>query len=279
MSNLCFELTYLVKVLELSNIEKDKILVLKKEIKYMNNSSTLPIPEMQNSSIYLKFFNTDYNRNLTLCSIFLFLILLLLKTFEVRISEFLSEKFFENNEYKIEEKLEFNEFSINKFMTFQNVKFYLFYQQDSYFKIKFGNDFNPEYYDMVLIKHEVLDILRKDSDLHLKKLIIENLKNINKIKIHLIINLSIVLLLFFSFISSCLLLNSLKLEIGLLKSLYYFASIFFIILIIIIIIKLITKIEKSKNDLGLGNKYFYDNKTRSNGENDSLIVIEKHILK
>jgi len=220
LSNLCFELTYLVKVLELSNIEKDKILVLKKEIKYMNNSSTLPIPEMQNSSIYLKFFNTDYNRNLTLCSIFLFLILLLLKTFEVRISEFLSEKFFENNEYKIEEKLEFNEFSINKFMTFQNVKFYLFYQQDSYFKIKFGNDFNPEYYDMVLIKHEVLDILRKDSDLHLKKLIIENLKNINKIKIHLIINLSIVLLLFFSFISSCLLLNSLKLEIGLLKSLY-----------------------------------------------------------
>lgn len=213
---------------------------------------------------------TASNRNLSFSVIVLFLILITLKFFNESIIQFCYKKIFENDDSKMQEHLEINEITINKYMTFQKVKMHLFYKEDSHFKLKYGSDFDPDYYDMILIKHEVLEILKKDSDPVLKKIIIENIKNLNEIRVVLLINLISILLLFAFFICTCLLLNAIQLELGLLKSLIFLIAILFILLVMVICFKLITKIEKSKGE--------FDN-NKKNFENAGLVVLDRQVMK
>jgi hypothetical protein len=201
-----------------------------------------------------------------------------LRIFNEKIIEFFIKKLYEKSNKEILVDLPINENTINKYMNFNSVKLHLFYKQNSYFKLKYGNDFNPDYYDMILLKHEVYEILKKDSDRVLKRLIIENIKNLNEIKVSLFINLIWILVLFGFFITFCFLLNSLKMDFGLLKSLVSLIAILFIIFVLLICFKLITKIDnidnKEKNE---DNCYSLENEY--NNIDSDLIVVDRKILK
>ena len=184
-------------------------------------------------------------------------------------------------------------------MNFNSVKIYLFYKENSYFKLKYGNDFDPDYYDMILLKHEVYEILKRDSDPILRKLIIENIKNLNEIKVSLFINLIWILVLFAFFITFCFLLNCIKMDFGLMKSLISLIAMLFIIFVMLICFKLITKIdnfnfdkkseknenEKEDNYFNFNCDYNFINKANNNNynnynniKNDLIVVDRKSLL-
>ncbi len=170
-------------------------------------------------SPFTMLFDSSFHRNLTLSMLLIVLVLFVLKYFESQISVFILEKISSSSEEKIGKNLSFNEFTINKFMSFENVKAHLFYKEDSYFKQKYGSDFNPEYYDMVLLKHEVLEILRKKADPILKKIIVEKIKNLNQVKIIFVIKLVCFVLCFALSLCAGMLFKNLYADFGLLKSL------------------------------------------------------------
>ena len=157
-------------------------------------------------------------------------------------------------------------------MSFEKVKNHLFYKDDCYFKSKYGNDFDPDYYDMILIKHEVLELFRRDSDPTLKIIILDNIRYLNEIRIVLLINLISILFLLGFLVTFCLLLNSLNLEFGILKSLISVISLLFIVLVLGICFKLITKIEGFKQEN-------IPNENNGKIEKEDLIVLERKTIR
>jgi len=220
---------------------------------------------------------TGKDKSLTYAVIILFFILVSLRIFNDNIIKYFIEKIYGKSNNEISEDLPINENTIHKYMNFQSVKIHLFYKENSYFKIKYGNDFDPDYYDMILIKHEVYEILKKDSDPILKKLIVENIQNLNEIKVSLAINLIWILVLFAFFISFCLLLNSLQMDFGLLKSLISVIAMLFIVFVMVICFKMITKIDNCEPKKNEENSSFLQ--TSNYGDNGDLIVVGRQTLK
>lgn len=227
-------------------------------------------------SLFSKFFASSYQRNLTLSMLLICIVLLLLKIYIIKISNFLSEKIYGANK---ELKLTFNEFTISKFMAFENVKAHLFYKEDSYFKKKYGGDFNPEYFDMVLLKHEVLKILRNESDLVLKQIIVEKIKNLNEIKIFFM--MKFISFMFCVAFSICvgMLFGSLYAELGLFKSLFALSIPFVIVFAMFVSIMFILGKERLNGQIKGENDNDLKVDILENGEKEGLIVLAKQTLR
>ncbi len=228
---------------------------------------------------FIRLISEVCNRNLTIILVILLFILISMRIFKKNLISWIEEKIFGNYSSDVEKCIVFNEQTINKFVNFPKVKDYLFYREDSYFKLKYGSDFDPDYYDIVLIKFEVLEILRRDSDPLLKKIIIDSIKDLNKIRISLFINLISTIFLLGFFACFCILLNSLQIEYGLLKSIISLSVILFVVMAIINFFQLITKIEKDELQKNETKKYLNKSNLDMDSENDGLIVLEKQILK
>lgn len=269
-------MTYLIKLLDKAKIGDNKIILMKTHL------NVLKLSDASGHSIQLtyisKLFDSSYQRNLLFLMLILTILYLLIKTFDCQISEFLLEKIFGTNEENVAKNLIFDEFTINKFMTFDNVKAHLFYKENSYFKQKYGSDFNPDYYDMVLLKHEVLEILKKESDPILKKIIVEKIKNSNENKVIILMKLLAAALLIGMFVCYLLLFSCLKNEIGLLKSLIALSLPLSMLILISFILRFVLT-NKIKNEIRSenNNNYMFD-KTH-NKDDESLIVVAKQTLK
>lgn len=242
------------------------------------NILSFPQTEQQsiNFSIFTKLFDTSYPRNLTLSMLLISLIIFLIKLHKTFICEFILRKIFGTNEEKIEKNLSFDEFTINKFMNFENVKAHLFYKEDSYFKQKYGSDFNPEFYDMVLLKHEVLEILRKESDQMLKKIIVEKIKNSNSLKIVFALKLISFLICFVFFACAAMLLKFLFCELGFVKSLILFCLPVAFVFALFLSLSFIIGAEAFK---GLEEKESEKALNDNDKENEGLVVLAKQTFR
>jgi len=139
------------------------------------------------------------------------------------------------------------EIEIDNIILYNRVRSYLFYDNNSHFKKKYGKDFELQNYDMIIIKSEIIDLLKKDEKL--KDIISDCHKSSIDLKVYLSVTLVHILLLLTFLISFCLNLNILRVDYGYIRCITTFVSLLFIILVVFICFKTLFKFDKNRQDL------------------------------
>jgi hypothetical protein len=162
---------------------------------------------------------------------------------------------------KIDEAI-LNESTLDEVLSYHKVKYYLFIDDECYFKQKHGQNFHIDNYDIILIKNELLDIINNCSlgilsnnskekftpqaievaD-NLKKLVHETKQYEYEMRISVIVYLIQIVTVIICVISLCLVLNVIRLDYGCVRIITIVIVFLFIGLVMAI---LILKKEKKK---------------------------------
>jgi hypothetical protein len=162
--------------------------------------------------------------------------------------------------------IDINEHNIDEYLAYPKVRFFLFTKEDSYFKVKYGPDFELENLDPMLIKNEILKVANnslgsieygkprdKGLDLtetvyQLRDIIKESINYNTEMRIRLLLYLVNAIFLITCAVSICLLLSKLKVELGYLKSLTTILSVLFMTSAVFMCLKFTFKTKKSKEE-------------------------------
>lgn len=273
MSKICFDLSYFLVLLKKSGISLEENLLIKsRNLKdFVIRESFLGKNDNENSEKSFWEILLQENISLFLRVISILIALISLRIFKEKLIKFTLEKLYSKYFTEISLELPLDENLINTYINFPSVKLHLFFKEDSYFKKKYGNNFNPDYYDNVLLQKEFLELLKKQSDSLLNNLIIQSIKNIYELRITFVINIFSFFFLFSFFVNFCLLLNQIEIHFGFLKTFLILFAILFGFFVVFIFLKIVLKVDK-KNEKSSQEGSLEEEDSESDS---SLIVVER----
>jgi hypothetical protein len=273
---ICFDLTYFILAFDNSKytIQKEDFLILPAHLnKAQNYSNGFRSPYTILQVLMDK-------KNLGILITFLISLIMSIVFFLIseKLINSLTRKIFKQ---ETPHSLYVNEKNLDEFLSFPKVKYFLFHNSQSYFKKKYGVEFDLENYDYILIKNEIRDLIdgihseqlsldeineNNETLFHFKELIIESKKYVNELKVCLAVHLVHIVFIIILVISFCLILHIIKVEYGLLRAITTVVALLFICFVMIICFKMILKFEKNKKEI------------QKEKERDDLMVVEKIVI-
>jgi hypothetical protein len=222
LSKLCFDATYLITTLDKYDINENTV------IKLLNDKSK-KINEKDFYNLLLKP-NNLLIFLLMLIALVLSFALFFLNNFLVKLLNQKLLQFIWDN--KIEN-------DIDSLLKYQKIKNYLFYDANAIFRLKYGQTFELENYDLILIKNDIKDLLDKDKNM--KQMVIECENDLINFKSYVFVSLLQIVVLLIFLITFCIFLNMITANYYFIKSVVTVSSLLFVVLVVMISLKALIK--------------------------------------
>jgi hypothetical protein len=229
LSKMCFEATYLTILFDKYGI------IPSTQIKMPTHSKR---PTVGNIVDNFQTTSQPYN----IIAIILMLISLFTSILLFYVNEPVAKFFNENILNKLLDKDD--EFDLDTALQFPRVKAYLFYDDNAIFKTKYGKDFEPENYDLIIIKNTISELITKDEEL--VAIIHECEGEVRSMKSYLAVSLVQILLLLMFLVNFCICLNNLAIDYAFVKIIVTVCSLIFVVLVVMISLRTLIRIEKTE---------------------------------